>query len=883
MESTQSTEWRSRKRPYSSSGPGSDDAPDKNDQGLPLVRRRVLSGSDSDSSGEKDRVYDNDCEMQDVPAEGEPSVLATCLGMLVLEQPHLHRLSTEQREFGVSFTGFGNTYTIYSEASGEYCGLLDSEAAECVQVLERISGLQFEASMNRRSKKLKFLLFSDIEEAQDIGNTLASSSLFLQHPSTEDYQGTSYFNPHYLTRPGLTFQEAIETLNQQVHLSKQLTLTEKSEIATVLDQAAGPTTFSEVQVSNCIKTELKPHQKKALAMMVEKEAGNLSNPQFPSLWAATCMLGTEGVPIYQDTVTTSTLRSDPPVCLGGILADDMGLGKTLTTLALIAGSIASDPDPERSPRPKANKGQPSAQPGTLVVAPLSTLSNWEEQIKMHLRHRSVTYQIYHGSSRSKHHSSLPTYDIILTTYDTLKADIRSNRSSGVEKSPLHDLVWKRIVLDEAHVIRNPNSKVHEAVCYLRAKHRWCLTGTPIQNRVEDLCSLLGFLRAHPYGEPTKFRTAITDLMENRDVEGYERLSRLFQAVSLRRVKDMDSLDLHLPKRHDVVRLVQLDEEETALYNLVKKSSATTFKATGTGRGILQVILRLRQVSNHGADLLPSEILNRLKTADISGLPPSIFDTKRCEVCGDIVDQGMETPERFLGCGHPVCTACLPLNRQDDDDCDPICPICNDSAMGKVKSKPSGRELAKSYRPSSKVRALLVQLDLDKANITTGSEDVPKSVVFSCWAKMLDLVELALQQRGIAFVRIDGTRSEQQRRKALKDFRDIPSCTVLLATLGSAGVGLNLTAASQVHILEPQWNPMVERQAVDRIHRLGQAREVTCFYYVVDTRGSVEQYVRRIRESKNVLISMSMDGTGSLVDETSLTPLKEFMQEVLTDS
>lgn len=67
--------------------------------------------------------------------------------------------------------------------------------------------------------------------------------------------------------------------------------------------------------------------------------------------------------------------------------------------------------------------------------------------------------------------------------------------------------------------------------------------------------------------------------------------------------------------------------------------------------------------------------------------------------------------------------------------------------------------------------------------------------------------------------------------------------------------------------------MVERQAVDRIHRLGQAREVTCFYYVVDTRGSVEQYVRRIRESKNVLISMSMDGTGSLVDETSLTPLK----------
>ncbi|CAP62053.1 uncharacterized protein PODANS_5_650 [Podospora anserina S mat+] len=214
-------------------------------------------------------------------------------------------------------------------------------------------------------------------------------------------------------------------------------------------------------------------------------------------------------------------------------------------------------------------------------------------------------------------------------------------------------------------------------------------------------------------------------MENRDVEGYERLSRLFQAVSLRRVKDMDSLDLHLPKRHDVVRLVELDEEETALYNLVKKSSATTFKATGTGRGILQVILRLRQVSNHGADLLPSEILNRLKTADISGLPPSIFDTKRCEVCGDIVGQGMETPERFLGCGHPVCTACLPLNRQDDDNCDPICPICNDSAMGKVKSKPSGRELAKSYRPSSKVRALLVQLDLDKANITTGSEDVPK--------------------------------------------------------------------------------------------------------------------------------------------------------------
>ncbi|KAF2677176.1 hypothetical protein K458DRAFT_350723 [Lentithecium fluviatile CBS 122367] len=140
--------------------------------------------------------------------------------------------------------------------------------------------------------------------------------------------------------------------------------------------------------------------------------------------------------------------------------------------------------------------------------------------------------------------------------------------------------------------------------------------------------------------------------------------------------------------------------------------------------------------------------------------------------------------------------------------------------------------------------------------------------------MLDLLEQALTKNGLRFQRIDGTRTLQQRRLALTSFREDPSCTVLLASLGSAAVGLDLTAASHVHLVEPGWNPMLEFQALDRVHRIGQEKHVKTIRYVADVEDSIEKHILRIQQRKMELISSSF-GDGKDAKHELKEALREF--------
>ncbi|KAK2605584.1 hypothetical protein N8I77_008412 [Diaporthe amygdali] len=151
----------------------------------------------------------------------------------------------------------------------------------------------------------------------------------------------------------------------------------------------------------------------------------------------------------------------------------------------------------------------------------------------------------------------------------------------------------------------------------------------------------------------------------------------------------------------------------------------------------------------------------------------------------------------------------------------------------------------------------------------------KSVVFSTWSSMLDLIGNGLAQSGILYQRLDGSRSLPQRRQALKDFRCSPDCQVLLATLGAAGVGVDLTMATRVHIVEPGWNPMLERQAVDRVHRLGQTKEVISTSYVVSGSDSVEEYIRRRQKWKFAMIAASLGSSNS----TCQAPMEFLIQDL----
>jgi len=367
----------------------------------------------------------------------------------------------------------------------------------------------------------------------------------------------------------------------------------------------------------------------------------------------------------------------------------------------------------------------------------------------------------------------------------------------------------------AHMIQNRSSKRAQAVFALQARHRWCLTGTPIQNRLEDLGSLVEFLRVDPFDNQGAFKRYFLDSIDQQDAKGWERLRALVRAISLRRTKAALEGELGLPPPEVVTCQVFLDEEERRAYRLVKRRFAMAIDLGGGQMTALQLILRLRQICNHGVDLLPANLREWLDQAAQFGaqapLQPDI-----CESCGRVAPGIDEAALAGLPCAHQICPTCRPETEREDPDgvLTLACPLCR-MAMRSPRSgqdSPLSNNFPSYYRPSSKVRALLRNLDQDKAMATAAGLPPEKrfvllnviwtspgpanlrdnylrlSVVFSAWTGMLDLIEKALAGENIEFQRLDGTKTFGQRRDALQKFRNNMSCNVLLASLGGAAVG-----------------------------------------------------------------------------------------------
>lgn len=193
---------------------------------------------------------------------------------------------------------------------------------------------------------------------------------------------------------------------------------------------------------------------------------------------------------------------------GGVLADDMGLGKTIQTIALMVARPPTDPD--RHP--------------SLIVAPKALMEQWRLEIGRHVKpgNSQLSVFIFHGLQRQIPWRDLRNYDVIITTFGTLTANHKTllhaeklqseGKDASIVKKVRDGAVlyssaskWHRVILDEAQNVKNPNAKSTRACCRLDATYRWCLTGTPMMNRLEDFQSLLGFLRIRPYNNKEKFK------------------------------------------------------------------------------------------------------------------------------------------------------------------------------------------------------------------------------------------------------------------------------------------------------------------------------------------------------------------------------------------
>ena len=278
-----------------------------------------------------------------------------------------------------------------------------------------------------------------------------------------------------------------------------------------------------------ITTRLYSHQKKALAWLVGRE----SSIELPPFWREQAQKR-DGKVFYVNTLTNFMTEKKPKPFRGGILADEMGLGKTLTLISLIATnrqdamlhSVVENLQESTSGRPKKKKKlddlgvrvhDSKGTSSTLIVCPLSVMPVWVSQLEEHTVAGSLKVYFYHGPDRTRKSSVLGSYDIVLTTYNILA----SEGSDG--KSPLQDVNWLRVVLDEAHLIKNPNARMTRAAVSLQAERRWAVTGTPIQNGVKDLLSLMMFLKLQPLDEKSFWNRTIQRPLLSGDASGFMRL------------------------------------------------------------------------------------------------------------------------------------------------------------------------------------------------------------------------------------------------------------------------------------------------------------------------------------------------------------------------
>ncbi|KAL1615550.1 hypothetical protein SLS54_008955 [Diplodia seriata] len=414
--------------------------------------------------------------------------------------------------------------------------------------------------------EIDLYIFGEASLATSVGRILSNAGLFLQTPDFLD-SSMRYDNPH-------------EVKFASFANSNPVPYVPTFELSSMSDLSA--------DVVNKMLSDL-DHVDQLTAVDVD-----------------TNMIITELKP-WEHTVLGYKRKESPNESFGGIIADEMGLGKTLMTIAAICMSLGraqvfSDGDGRQRTRRRTK--------ATLVICPAVLLmDNWAAEILKHTASGLLKCTRYHGASKSST-TELIESDIVMTTYATLMADSTRN---GV----LHGIQWFRIVLDEAHSIRHQNTKQFRAIQALSANHRWCLTGTPIQNAIDDLGALVRFLRVPDMEHSSTFRTYISGPIEEHAEAGVQRLRALLQCICLRRTKNLIT---ELSDPNERMETVQLTEQERAAYDWIGVEYKQAFdealagsNPTAAHRVFFTAIMRQRIFCNSG--LLSSAISRASPTGD----------------------------------------------------------------------------------------------------------------------------------------------------------------------------------------------------------------------------------------------------------------------------
>lgn len=508
---------------------------------------------------------------------------------------------------------------------------------------------------------------------------------------------------------------------------------------------------------------------------------------------------------------------------GGLLGDEMGLGKTIQAVSLIMSDF---------PAPKP----------TLVLVPPVALMQWRSEIASYTGGALKTF-VYHGTNaetKGMTAKKMKGYNVIMMSYNSLESMYRKQekgfkRKDGLykEKSLIHSIHFHRIILDEAHCIKTRATMTAKACFALKVDYRWCLSGTPLQNRIGEFFSLIRFLNIDPFAsyfcKQCPCSSMEWDLDEhnrcnkcshvgmqhvavfNQELlnpiqkfgskgpgrEAFDKLRLLTDKIMLRRLKKDHSSSMDLPSKEIHVDRQFFSEVENDFANSIMTNSKRKFE-TYVAQGVLLnnyanifgLIMQMRQVADH-----PDLILKKSAEGGQNVLV--------CCICDESAEDAIRSR-----CKHDFCRECAKGYLLSSDT--PDCPQCHiplsidleqpeieqDTALVK-KSSIINRIKMENWTSSSKIELLvrdLYRLRSDKAS--------HKSIIFSQFTSMLQLIEWRLRRAGLTTVMLDGSMTPAQRQASIDHFMNTPEVECFLVSLKAGGVALNLTEASRVFIVDP---------------------------------------------------------------------------------
>eukprot|EP00094_Tigriopus_californicus_P000807 TCALIF_00780-PA protein Name:"Similar to HLTF Helicase-like transcription factor (Homo sapiens)" AED:0.04 eAED:0.04 QI:7/0.5/0/1/0.5/0.66/3/0/1155 len=529
------------------------------------------------------------------------------------------------------------------------------------------------------------------------------------------------------------------------------------------------------------------------------------------------------------------------------------------------------------------KGRPRP---TLIICPMGLISHWITQIDSHVR-PSVPIKMFvdYGSTRARDGHELKEQDIVITTYGTLA-------SHGNTESPVFLIQWLRVILDEGHIVKNIKTRTAKAVLRLKCDRKWIITGTPIQNNLEELYPLIEWLDVKPLSNGKKnYQSLIIHPFQYEHNDGINRLQCLLSSICIRRQKT-DLFDgkplVELPSKNILVRQVLFSDDEQQQYDSLKEKGLMLLRFMGLDEGdnplrryahIFALVVRLRQYCCH-PHLLPIKIwndlqgvidedqsvfgdaLNSVQQDKLKELWRNVMSESMDEECVICMESLVSKTPMVTQCKHVFCRACIisVLGDKDHERC-PLCrAVISKATITEIREEEVEEEEAKetsdkeTILESSKLKAVCLELDRIKKYCPND-----KIVVVSQFAKFLNVIEPLLKPKGFCSVRYDGTMASVKRAKALNTFNE-GAANVLLLSMKAGGVGLNLVAGNHLLYLDPAWNPALEEQCFNRVHRLGQTKEVFIYKFIVQN--SIEERIVCLQDKKKALVVRAFGGDKS---------------------